>query len=426
MINIVNKKDCCGCSACVQRCPQQCISLYEDEEGFLYPKVEVGACIGCGLCEKVCPVINQYDRRLPLHTYAAVNDNEEIRVKSSSGGVFTLLAEKVIDEGGVVFGARFDENWQVTFDYTETKDGLEVFRGSKYVQARIAATYEQCENFLKSGRKVLYSGTPCQISGLKHFLRREYDNLLAVDIVCHGVPSPLVWRDYLKKLTEDPKRVAGKSAVVSPQTKELEITGISFRDKSAGWKKYRFAVSGIPASKAGQNHSLISSDDVILQEVHSENLFMQVFLKDLCLRPSCSSCPAKSGKGGSDITIADYWGISNHHPLWDDDKGTSLILVNTSHGLEYYQRLDICSEETSYEQALAGNPSMERCVVRTKYADRFWKVFPKKGIIGARDVLDSMKPGYFQRLKNSVYRILMRVIRIIKLICEEVRCMLKS
>ena len=193
MIEITEKYLCCGCAACVQRCPKQCIILHEDHEGFLYPKVDTDNCIDCALCEKVCPILNEGSNRKPLKVYAAINKDEKIRLESSSGGIFTLLAEQTIGEDGVVFGARFDENWQVRLDYTETIEGIAVFRGSKYVQARTENTYQQAEFFLREGRKVLFAGTPCQIAGLKKFLRKEYDNLLAVDFVCHGVPSPKVW-----------------------------------------------------------------------------------------------------------------------------------------------------------------------------------------------------------------------------------------
>ena len=197
MIDILNKKDCCGCSACVQKCPKQCISLKEDNEGFLYPQVNQQECISCGICKKVCPIINPNEKRTPLQIYAAINKNEEIRRQSSSGGIFTLLSEEILKEGGVVFGARFDENWEVKHDYTENVKGLVNFRGSKYVQSRIEDNYKKVETFLKQGRKVLFSGTPCQIAGLKRFLSKEYDNLLTVDFICHGVPSPKVWRLYL-------------------------------------------------------------------------------------------------------------------------------------------------------------------------------------------------------------------------------------
>lgn len=200
MINIIEKKDCCGCSACVSICPKHCITMSLDNEGFLYPQVDNESCIDCGLCEKVCLVLNQGKECKPFQVYAAKNINEEIRMKSSSGGIFTLLAEQILHEGGVVFGARFNADWEVIHDYTETKEGLAAFRGSKYVQSRLGDSFCQAEHFLRQGRKVMFTGTPCQIAGLKLFLRKTYDNLLTVDFICHGVPSPGVWKKYLEEL----------------------------------------------------------------------------------------------------------------------------------------------------------------------------------------------------------------------------------
>lgn len=199
MIKLEKKSDCCGCAACVQRCPKQCISMQEDEEGFLYPAVDKESCIDCGLCEKVCPILSPSSPHLPHYIYAAKSKDEHIRKHSSSGGVFTLLAEQTINAGGVVFGARFDEKWDVVHDYSETLEGLSAFRGSKYVQSSIDQSYKQVESFLRGGRLVLFSGTPCQIAGLKRFLRKDYENLTTVDFICHGVPSPKVWRMYLKE-----------------------------------------------------------------------------------------------------------------------------------------------------------------------------------------------------------------------------------
>ena len=254
MIDFFNKSYCCGCEACVQCCPKRCISMHEDKEGFLYPKVDKEACIDCGLCEKVCPIIHQAEPTEPLSSYIAINPNEEIRLHSSSGGIFTLLAEQVIAEGGVVFGARFDENWDVVHAWTDTIEGLAPFRGSKYVQSRIGNTYKETKDFLQQGRKVLYSGTPCQIAGLKKYLRKEYDNLLTVDFICHGVPSPGVWRRYLSELRESlrAERGDGKNTVPSSIDELPVITGISFRDKSNGWKKFGFRFR-YAASKAAQN-----------------------------------------------------------------------------------------------------------------------------------------------------------------------------
>lgn len=323
MIEIKDKRDCCGCAACVQICPKGCISLVEDREGFLYPHVDRNSCIGCGLCERVCPFINTGEAREPLRCYAAKNRDERIRMESSSGGVFTLLAESIIDEGGVVFGARFDDKWEVVHDFTERKAGLAAFMGSKYVQSRIGNTFRQAESFLKEGRKVLFSGTPCQIKGLKLYLRKDYDNLLAVDFICHGVPSPGVWRQYLDETFRKPDRREGrgKNTVLSSPKAMPVITGISFRDKQLGWKKFSFVVRGKSAGQADKN-------SVLLSDMHQNNVYMKAFLSDLILRPSCYGCRAKGGSSGSDITIADFWGIQNIMPDFDDDKGVSLVLVN--------------------------------------------------------------------------------------------------
>lgn len=199
MIKVKDKSACCGCAACVQICSKQCISLDEDKEGFLYPTVNRNLCIECGKCEAVCIELHSFEVHEPLKFFAAQHFDESVRAASSSGGIFTLLAETVINDGGVVFGARFDSDWSVVHDFTETHEGLQAFRGSKYLQSRIGNTYRQAGKFLKAGRKVLFSGTPCQIAGLKRYLHKNYENLLAVDFVCHGVPSPLVWKKYLEE-----------------------------------------------------------------------------------------------------------------------------------------------------------------------------------------------------------------------------------
>lgn len=307
MIDILNKKDCCGCSACVQKCPKQCISLKEDNEGFLYPQVNQQECISCGICKKVCPIINPNEKRTPLQIYAAINKNEEIRRQSSSGGIFTLLSEEILKEGGVVFGARFDENWEVKHDYTENVKGLVNFRGSKYVQSRIEDNYKKVETFLKQGRKVLFSGTPCQIAGLKRFLSKEYDNLLTVDFICHGVPSPKVWRLYLYETYRKIIKRGGKhtaSSILSNSEGKSQIEDICFRNKDLGWKRYSFFLKLKLTDIKGKRNT------AELFEPYSENIFMKGFLSDLYLRPSCYQCTARSGKSGSDITIADF-GIFN-------------------------------------------------------------------------------------------------------------------
>lgn len=355
MINIKSKEDCSGCSACVQRCPKQCIKMLEDEEGFLYPKVDETKCINCHLCEKVCPVANQAESRMPIDSYAAYNVDDGVRKDSSSGGIFTLLAEKVIAEGGVVFGATWNEKWQVVHTYTETKEGIAQFRGSKYIQSIIGETYKQAETFLKSGRKVLYSGTPCQIAGLRLFLRKEYDNLLTIDFICHGVPSPGVFRWYLQEEINNYAARKGRKNTVSflpihsiPEgdvlmPEGLSINGIRFRDKCSGWKKFSFVLLLAEASAEGKQNS------VSLSYTLEQNSFLKGFLNDLYLRPSCHKCPAKSLKSGSDITIADYWGYKDTPNITDTDEGISAVLINSVKGHTEFSKLSLIKEKTTYD-----------------------------------------------------------------------------
>ena len=334
MINITEKHNCCGCEACVQACPKQCISFEEDTEGFRYPKVDESLCVDCGACERTCPVLTPFESRIPQKQFAAINPDDSIRKQSSSGGIFTMLAEKVIDEGGVVFGVRFDENWQAVFDYTENIEGLAAFRGSKYVQARVGIVFRQVRDFLKQGRKVLFTGTPCQVSALRHFLHHEYENLLLVDFICHGVPSPKVWRLYLDEITKNAIRA---------------INDVQFRNKKQGWKRFNFDMT---YDKNGQCYNITSW--------HQENHYMRIFLRDVILRPSCYDCKAKGGRSGSDLTIADFWGIGQLNPKMDDDQGTSLVMVYTEKGAASFNALQLNSWEAKYEDILRLNPSVVR------------------------------------------------------------------
>lgn len=307
MIHITDKKKCCGCSACVQRCPKQCISLTEDEEGFLYPYVNEESCVECGLCEKICPILNPQEETFPLQVIAAKNTNTEERLGSSSGGLFLPLAKSIINEGGIVFGADYDSNWEVHHVGVENISGLYALMMSKYLQSRIENTYKEAEKFLKCGRKVMFVGTPCQIAGLHGFLRHKvYPNLLTIDVVCHGAPSPGVWRQYLAET----------------------------------YSEEEFIKSRLKAA-AGKN-SVLSSD------IHYDNVYMKGFLSNLYLRPSCHDCKCKDGKHHSDISLGDFWGIDKFNPSFDDDKGVSLVLINTPKGKEFLQKVKMEKWESSY------------------------------------------------------------------------------
>lgn len=330
MIDIQAKKDCCGCSACASICPKQCITMVEDNEGFLYPKVDENTCVNCGLCEKVCNELHPYDKREPLQVLAAVNKNEGVRLKSSSGGIFYILAEKVIKEDGVVFGARFDENWQAVMDYAEDMKGVEAFMGSKYVQARVENAYKDAKRFLTEGRKVLFSGTPCQVAGLHKYIRKPYDNLLTVDFICHGTPSPKVWGMYLDEIIKEGKRVSG----------------VEFRNKEKGWKNFSFNL------RYNENDKTIS-----MLSPFQQNHYMKAFLQDIILRPSCYDCKAKGCCSQSDVTIADFWGINTVFPDMDDDKGTGLVFVNTEKGKKALDFNQMNIRETTYECVKPLNPA---------------------------------------------------------------------
>lgn len=381
MINITDKHNCCGCEACVQACPKQCISFNEDTEGFRYPQVDESRCVECDACERACPVLSPYESRKPLQQLAAINPDSTIREASSSGGIFTMLAEQVINTGGVVYGVRFDENWQAIFDHTETIEGLAAFRGSKYIQARVGSTFIEVKEFLKSGRKVMFTGTPCQVAALRHFLHREYDHLLLVDFICHGVPSPKVWSRYLNEVTQNAMH---------------SICDVQFRNKKQGWKRYNF---NLTYDNGGQAYKISSW--------HQQNHYMRLFLNDVISRPSCHECKSKEGRSGSDLTIADFWGIDKLNPQMDDDKGTSLVLVNTNKGAATYSNLQLDSWEAQYEDIIKYNPGLRNASMHPKRSLFFAYLDDCESIISLID--DTLRLSFTQRLKRLIKRILHKV-----------------
>ena len=416
MIHITDKKNCCGCSACVQRCPKQCIRLEEDTEGFLYPQVDEETCIKCGLCEKVCPILNQADKLSVLEVLAVKNPNDEERMNSSSGGVFLPLAREVINQGGVVFGAVYDESWEVHHVYAEKIEDVYPMMGSKYLQSKIGNSFKDAERFLKQGREVLFVGSPCQIAGLRTYLRnKQYSNLLAVDFLCHGVPSPGVWRRYLAETyggydAKEQSRLqatAGKNSVLlSSLNATSPIGDIKFRDKrESGWKKYRFIVRQKSASKADQN-TVLSSD------IHYDNPFMRGFLSDIYLRPSCYACKCKNGVNHSDMTIADFWGINQIAPEFDDDKGVGLVLLNTKKGEEYFSSLPIDMMPSNLEKAHYYNGGFnEHTKAHPKRDQFFFLIENGKSIKAAVDIC--LRLPFKQRVVRVVKKIVKKIVNTI-------------
>lgn len=346
MINLINKEKCTGCYTCYSICPQECIVMDSDTEGFWYPVVDINRCTDCGLCEQVCPLIIKNTVNNSPVAYACINKNEKVRLESSSGGVFTLIAEKVIEAGGIAIGARFDEKFNVIHDFVETKEELAKIRGSKYVQSKIGNTYIKTKEFLNQGRKVLFSGTPCQVAGLTSYLGRGYDCLFAIDLICHGVPSPVVWQKYINYR----EKKAGS------RTRRID-----FRRKDEGWKLYSLLFK----YQNGKEYI----------QTLNKDLYMRAFLKDVCLRPSCYDCQFKTLNRQSDITLADFWGIQNVLPEMDDDKGTSLIFVNSGNGCEMFKEIkdDIIYEEVDMEKAVRFNLAVVKSAKYNPQREGFFK-----------------------------------------------------
>lgn len=326
-VHSVAPEDCCGCSACFNICPVQAITMQEDREGFKYPKIDERSCINCGKCEKACPVLHAETAGRTLHPafYAVWNRQDEARLSSSSGGVFRVLAEDVLADGGVVYGAAFDVHNRLRHVRAESADALVPLTGSKYVQSEIGTAFCQVRADLKNGRRVLFTGTPCQVAGLYAFLGGDDANLLTADVLCHGVPSPAVFERYLESLGVGEK------------------CRIEFRNKDNGWKKYEVVVGDR------------------IHETFRANAYMKGFLSNLYLRPSCASCRFVGCRRPGDLTLGDFWGAGNFRKRYDDDKGTSLVLLNSPKARSIFQTLQdkfSLAEQVPSDSAVPFNPSL--------------------------------------------------------------------
>lgn len=315
MLKLTSKQNCCGCTACASICPKGCIAMTADEEGFCYPQIDEARCIDCGLCEKVCPLLHKPYKHSIISVYGAKNIDDSVRFTSSSGGMFTLFAEQVLNSGGVVFGAAFDESLQVCHTGIYTMQELAKLRGSKYVQSKMTGIFKKVRTLLNNGKKVLFSGTPCQIAGLKGFLMKDYENLTTVDVVCHGVPSAKVYNKYLQEIASD----TGES-----------ITKVNFRDKANGWK---------------QGETLFFTKTHRIGAPKRQETYMRLFLNNVSIRPSCGDCAFNNKRSLADVTIADYWGIDKQFPEFDDDKGVTLVMINTEKGQQLF---DTVKDKTTY------------------------------------------------------------------------------
>lgn len=351
MIAITDSAACCGCTACVNVCPVQCIVMRRDREGFDYPLANPDRCIGCGRCEAVCPVLNPLPERVPQAVTGG--RSEEFVGGSASGGIFPHVARKIIGVGGTVFGAVMESDMSVAHCEADDMGGIMRFRGPKYVQSELYAAFEDVRERLAEGREVLFAGTPCQVAGLNRYLGvmspgLDTSALVTVDFACHGVPGPGLWDRYVKDL----ERKYGS-----------RMTGASFRDKERSWfhydVKYDFSpacASSVSGISGGAGHEAAGSGDPVRSSVRREYMadpYMALFVQDLTMRPSCYACPARRGRSGSDLTLGDLWSVKSSMPRLDDDKGAGLVLVFTEKGRELLEGLDM--EDLVPESALGNN-----------------------------------------------------------------------
>lgn len=355
MISVYNRKeDCCGCTACQQICPSSAIEMKPDEEGFLYPEINQDECTDCGLCREVCAFQNGYDTSKNFaipYVYAVKHANEEVRMSSSSGGAFTAISDYILNAGGYICGVTFDENMNVVHQIVSTKEDRERLKGSKYVQSNLGNTYLEIRDLLRQNEKVLFTGTPCQNAGLKSFLSDvNTENLFLCDIVCHGTPSPLMWREHITQL----------------ECKEnSKIVRYHCRSKVKGWHGHNEMVIYEKGKK--DYKSILSQKHKVL--FYSHNI----------LRPSCHYCRYTNLNRPSDLTIADFWGIEKVMPDFDDNKGVSMVLINSPKGQMLFDNIkgDLICRESNVEDCL--QPQLQYPAKPSVNREQFWSDYHSQG-----------------------------------------------
>lgn len=346
---------CNGCTACSSICPKHCIEMKENEDGFLYPEVNKINCISCNLCDEICPVNNDIEPNDVPNAYAVINKKEEERLQSSSGGVFSLIANYILDKNGYVVGAAYNDKFEVEHVIIDSKEELHKLRGAKYSQSRLGDVFGKIKELLDTDHYVLFSGTPCQVGGLKSYLRKDYEKLVLIDTVCHGVPSPLVWKKYVEYRSKTDNKG------------EIPIS-INLRSKSSGWSRYNYSIEFDYGKK-------------LYSKVNGQDPYMKAFVGNYCLRESCYDCSFKSTQRVSDFTLGDYWGIWNQNPEMDDNKGTSLLLV---HSIKGNKILETISNQLNYIQvdlneSIKENPSINKSSPINKDRSVFIDTISKEG-----------------------------------------------
>ena len=365
MKSVCNKKYCIGCLNCFTVCKFDAIEFFEDELGFIYPKINQNKCKHCNACKNKCPMLSNQSHNIKYYdSYACINKDDNIRLNSSSGGIFYLLAENIILRKGIVYGAVYDKNFNVLHKRIDNVLSIKEMMGSKYIQSDVKDVFKLVKKDLDNGILVLFTGTPCQIAALKIYLNKKYDNLYLQDFICHGVGSKVVLDIHIKSL----KQKYGLK----------KINNINFRDKVTGWKKFSFS---------------ISAENKKYFQTIVEDEYMKTFLKNLCLRESCYICKFKGNNRQSDITLADFWGIEKLDEELDDNLGVSAIILNTSKGIELF---DLIKEKTvtkqvKYSDISSNNICLENPPIYNKHRNDFIKDIAKKMS------LSELNEDYFRR-----------------------------
>ena len=358
IIKTLNIDECYGCHACEQICTHGAISLVTNKDGFFYPTVDENKCIECGLCEKVCPTKKANIQKLFHHkldtVYAAWNHNLAERIQSTSGGLFYVLASKIIEDGGVVYGVSYDPELLAFHKRVDTLDGLKDFRGSKYLQSNTKDTFNNVKTDLKNGILVLYSGTPCQIAALRLFLRKDYDNLFTVDLVCHGVPSPLIFKEHIKYIEESTKS---------------KLVDFKFRAKKySGWRSYVKYVY----NKGNAKYLSVGMDS-----------YFHFFNKAYLNRNSCFSCSFSSPQRVGDITLSDFWGAERYSKTLRKERkyGFNLVMLNTNKALSLFNEIrgHIDTLELPFEYAYNGDIRLRESELKPEFRDIFYELYHEKG-----------------------------------------------
>lgn len=376
----IEKELCTGCNACHSICPVSAISMEVNEEGFLYPRIDSKKCINCKMCEKVCPVEKKYETDLKK-IYAACSKQKDILKNSSSGGIFYELSKIILLKHGYVCGAAFDDNNQVHHIIIDDINKINLLMRSKYVQSRIDDCFIRIKDLLNNGETVLFVGTGCQVNGLHSYLQKKYNNLLTVDIICHGAPSPKIWDYYLN----DCNKKIGSS---------IKINNINFRDKKNGWKEYGLSFN--------------TSNNIKIFENHNSNLYFKLFLKDLCLRESCYKCNANGENRLSDMTLGDFWGCKKFDlKINNENKGLSLIICHSDKGLDILKELSIEIEEVE-NTVLNYNPSYYYSAKKPKKRDFYMETVNENNFSALSN--DVTKDSLYRRLLNRMIIIIKSII----------------